>query len=175
MQAFHGRPVVIGISGATGPTGSMAYRLAPKRFGARIGYSGFTGDPGKDFRALRHDVFLFFHCFASGASRAGSALCATALRYKLSEYAEAVQFRFRMWAIAVMNIATAWYSGPKGAEATCVRLNRQAVDTRMPPHLIDVTYDIWLRARRRTNEESRFRKAMAADDVEADPGGSRSA
>jgi hypothetical protein len=59
MQAFHGRPIVIGIPSAIGVAGSMACGLAPKRFGARVGYSRFAGDPGKDFRTLHHDVFPF--------------------------------------------------------------------------------------------------------------------
>lgn len=33
------------------------------------------------------------------------------MRYNLSEYLEAVQFRFGMCAMAVMNITSAWYSG----------------------------------------------------------------
>jgi hypothetical protein len=33
------------------------------------------------------------------------------MRYNLSEYLEAVQFRFGMSAMAVMNITSAWYSG----------------------------------------------------------------
>jgi hypothetical protein len=59
MQAFHGRPIVIGIPSAIGVAGSMACGLAPKRFRARVGYSRFAGDPGKNLRTLHHDVFLF--------------------------------------------------------------------------------------------------------------------
>jgi hypothetical protein len=41
----------------------MINRLAPKRFGAGIGYFRLAGDPGKDFRAVRHAVLPFRYCF----------------------------------------------------------------------------------------------------------------